>query len=153
MHMHFPVYSYTFTRSSDSLNLHIQIYGYLLLIRFLERITGILRSRVISYSIIFSRYSRLFFIPLLSWFYALDLCLFYFLFICHHVWMFIYDTAVILIYYSYYISCSGHFRLSVCAWRIFLVYIRRRPSSWLRFRVFWEAGFDRIFLVSELGST
>ena len=34
MHMYFPVYSYTFTRSSDSLNLHIQICGYLLLIRF-----------------------------------------------------------------------------------------------------------------------
>ena len=45
MHMHFPVYSYTFIRSSNSLDLHIQICGYLLLIRFLERITGILRSQ------------------------------------------------------------------------------------------------------------
>ena len=45
MHMHFPVYSYTFTKSSDSLDLHIQICDYLLLIRFLERITSILRSQ------------------------------------------------------------------------------------------------------------
>jgi len=45
MHMLFPVYSHTFTRSSDSLDLHIQICGSLLLIRFLERITGILRSQ------------------------------------------------------------------------------------------------------------
>ena len=37
-------YSYTFTRSSDSLDLHIQIRGYLLLIRYLEMITRNLRS-------------------------------------------------------------------------------------------------------------
>ena len=36
---------------------------------------------------------------------------------------------------------------------IFLAYIRRRPSSRLRFCVFWEAGRDRVFLVSEPGST
>jgi len=45
MHMHFPGYSYTFNRSSNSLDLHIQISGYLLLIRYMERITYILRSR------------------------------------------------------------------------------------------------------------
>jgi len=39
----FP-YSYTFTRSSDSLDLHIPICDYLLLIRYLEWITGIPRS-------------------------------------------------------------------------------------------------------------
>ena len=44
MHVHISFYPYTFTRSSDSLDLHIQICGYLLLIRYLERITGILRS-------------------------------------------------------------------------------------------------------------
>ena len=41
----FPFYSHTFTRSSDSLGLHIQICDYLLLIRFLERSAGILRSQ------------------------------------------------------------------------------------------------------------
>ena len=61
----------------------------------------------------------LFFIPSLSWFYALELCLFHFLFICHHVWMFIYDIAVILIYYSDYIVCSGYFRLNVYVWVFF----------------------------------
>jgi len=37
--------------------------------------------------------------------------------------MFICDIAVILIYYSYYIACSGHFRLNVCAWGIFFSHI------------------------------
>ena len=53
---------------------------------------------------------------------------------------------VILQWYWYiivdFITCSGYFRLSVYAWGIFLAYIRRRPSSRLRFRVFWEAGRD-----------
>ena len=44
MHVHLPLYSYTFTRSSNSLDLHIQICGYLLLVRYLERITYITRS-------------------------------------------------------------------------------------------------------------
>ena len=44
LHMHFPVYSYTFTRSSDFLDLHIQICGYLLLTRHWEMITGIWRN-------------------------------------------------------------------------------------------------------------
>ena len=44
MHVHLPLYFYTFTRSSDSLDLHIQICGYLLLVRYLERIAGILRN-------------------------------------------------------------------------------------------------------------
>jgi len=43
MHMHFLFYSCTFTRSSDFLDLHIQIWSYLSLIRYLERITCILR--------------------------------------------------------------------------------------------------------------
>jgi len=85
----------------------------------------------------------IFFIPSLSWFYALDLCLFHFLFDYHHVRMFICDIAVILIYYSNYIACSGYFRLSVYAWVFFLAYIRRRFSSRLRFHIFWEAGRDR----------
>ena len=50
-----------------------------------------------------------------------------------------------------FIAGSGYFRLSVCAWGIFLAYIRHRPSSRLCFYVFWEAARDRIFLVSESG--
>ena len=76
------------------------------------------------------------------------------LFICYYCVRYLY---VILQWYWFiivdFIPCSGYFRLSVCAWGIFLAYIRRRPSSRLRFRVFWEAGRDRIFLVSEPGST
>ena len=142
MHMYFSVYFYTFTRSSDSLNLHIQICGYLLLIRFLARITGILRSQRSSHSIIFSRYFLSLFYSMLSWFYALGSCLFYFLFLCHHLWMFVCDIAVILIYYSDCIASLGYFKFSVYAWGIFLVYIRRRLLSRLRFSVFWEAGRD-----------
>jgi len=44
IHVHLPFYSYAFIRSSDSLNLHIQICDYLLLIRYLKRNTGILRN-------------------------------------------------------------------------------------------------------------
>ena len=36
-------------------------------------------------------------------------------------------------------------------WGIFLAYIRLWLSSQLRFHVFWEAGGDRVFLVSEPG--
>jgi len=40
--------------------------------------------------------------------------------------MFICDIAVMLIYHSDYIACSGYFRLSVYAWGIFLTNIYRR---------------------------
>jgi len=74
------------------------------------------------------------------------------LFIWYHVWTFICTVvAVILIHYSDYIACSGYSTLSVYTLDILLAYIRRRLSSRLRFRVFWEAERDRIFLVSEPG--
>jgi len=66
MHMHFPVYSYTFTRSSDSLDLYIQIYGYLMLIRYLEKIICTLRNW--SPSLLDYRYSCPF-VHVISWFY------------------------------------------------------------------------------------
>ena len=56
---------------------------------------------------------------LLSWFYALDSCLFHFfsyVIMCEHLYIVI---AVILIYYSDYIACSGYFKLSACVWSIF----------------------------------
>ena len=44
--MYLPFYFYTLIRSSDFLDSHIQIHVYfILLISYLERITGILRSR------------------------------------------------------------------------------------------------------------
>jgi len=52
-----------------------------------------------------------------------------------------------------FIACSGYFRLSAYTWGIFLAYMRRRLVSRLRSSVFWEAGRDRVFLVSEPGST
>ena len=66
--------------------------------------------------------------------------------------MLICDIAVIVdLFWFRFIACSGYFRLSVYTWGIFLAYIRRRLSSRLRFHVFWEAGRDRVFLVSEPG--
>ena len=44
-----------------------------------------------------------------------------------------------MILHSDFITCLGYFRLSVCAWGIFLANIRRRLSSRLCFHVFWEA--------------
>ena len=49
MHVHLSLSSYTFTRSSDSLDLHIQICDYLLLIRYLERITCVTSSWSLSF--------------------------------------------------------------------------------------------------------
>ena len=144
MHVHFPLCSYIFSKSSDSLNLHIQIDDYLLLIRYLERITCILRSWSSLTWYPFSVFSFFSLLLLLSWFYALDSCLFHFLFICYNVRIFICDIAVILIYHSDYIACSVYFRLSVYTWGIFLVYIRHRLSLWLYFHAFCEARCDTI---------
>ena len=87
LHVHFLLYSYTFTRSSDSLNLHIQICGYLLLIRYLERIMSILRN--LEFSLSDYRYSFLTFISVDSVFFI------YITFSCHSI------------SYSYDIMC-GH---------------------------------------------
>ena len=85
MHVHFSLYSYTFTRSSDSLNLHIHICGYFLLIRYLERITGILRN--LEFSLFDYQYSYLTFISVdsLLYIYITFSCHFISLFICYHV--------------------------------------------------------------------
>ena len=135
--MHFPIYSYTFTRISDSLDLHIKICGYLLLIRYWERITGVLRSQgSLLLDHLFSVFSVSFlfycFHDSMHWTLACSLPLF----ICYHVWIFICGIAVMLIYHNDYITCSGYFRLNVYAWGIFLAYISRRLSSRLRFHVF-----------------
>jgi len=73
-------------------------------------------------------------------------------FIWYHAWMLICDIVVIVdLLWFRFIACSGYFRLSVYTWDIFLTYIRHRLSSRLCFHVFWEAGRDRVFLVSEPG--
>ena len=137
IHVHLPLYFYTFTRSSDSLNL--QICGYLLLIRYLERITYILRN--LKFSLFDYRYSCLTFIYVESLFSIYITFAYHFipLFICYHEWMFIFTVAVLSYYHSNYIVCSVYFRLSVYTWRVFLAYIRRRLSPRLRFHVFWKA--------------
>ena len=142
----FPVYSYTFTRSSDSLNLHIQICGYLLLIRYLERITCVTRRWSLSF--LDYRYSCSF-IHVISWFYLYRIQL-SFSFLYSSVIIMLDILYVILQWYWFivvdFVACSAYFRLSVYAWGIFLAYIRHRPSSRLRFSVFWEAGRDRVFV-------
>jgi len=72
--------------SSDSLDLHIQICGYVLLIRYLERITGILRNMELSLFVY--QYSFLTFISVDSLFSTYITFSYYFipLFICYHVW-------------------------------------------------------------------
>ena len=142
MHVNFPLYSYTFTRSSNSLNLYIQICGYLLLIKYLERITGILRN--LEFSLFDYRYSCLTFISVDSLFsiYLTFSCHFIPLFICYHVWTFICIVAVLSYYHSDYIACSCYSRFSVYTWGILLAYIRRGLSSRLRSHVFWEARRD-----------
>ena len=146
----FSVYSYTFTRSSDSLNLYIQIRGYLLLIRYLERITCIYEELSLSFldyryscsfiHIIFCFYLYHVQLPFLSYIHLLSLYRYLYV-ILQWYWFIVVD----------FITCSGYFRLSVYAWGIFLAYIRRRLSSRLCFHVFWEAGRDRVFMVSEPG--
>jgi len=117
----FPVYSHTFTGSSDSLNLHIQICGYLLLIRYLERITCVTRSW--SPSLLDYRYSCSF-IHVISWFYLCRVsCNFFPLFICYHCL----DIYIVILQWYWFIvvdfiACSGFFRLSVYTWGILLVY-------------------------------
>jgi len=113
MHVHFSFYSYTVTRSSDSLNLHIQICGYLLLIRYLERITGILRN--LEFSLFDYRYSCLTFIPVDSLFSI------YITFSCHSI-LYSYDIMsghLYVLLQCYHIimvidiACLGYFRLSM----------------------------------------
>ena len=81
-------------------------------------------------------------------------CHFYHLFLYYHCVRYLH---VILQWYWFivvdFITCSGYFRLNVCARDIFLAYIHRRLSSRLRSSVFWEVEYDRFFLVSEPDST
>ena len=84
MHVHLPLYFYTPTRSFDSLDLHIRICGYLSLIRYLERITCILRSwspSLLDYwyscsfvHVIFWFYLYRIQLPFLSFIHLLSLC-------------------------------------------------------------------------------
>ena len=84
MHMHSLFYSYIFTKSSDSLNLHIQIWGYLLLIRYLERIADI--SKSIEFSLFDYWYSHFFYS-------------------CHFLWFQTYGTHYLFYSFLYLLSC------------------------------------------------
>ena len=114
----------------------------ILLIRYLERIIGISRSLEFSLFDYWCSQFLLFHLFLDFWFIGLITC-FIFLFICYHVWSFICYIAELSCHHSYYIACSGYFRISVYTWGIFLTYIRYRLSSRLRFHVFCEAGHDK----------
>jgi len=141
---------FTLIGSSDSLDLHIQIYGcYILLTRYLGRSSCIARSSDLfiwsshlgyrSYFVLHSLFHL--FDPL----YRLNSTLFYLIIhkiilSCVEIICIIAVTLLPLL--LIYITCLGHFRLSVYTWDIFLAYIRRWLSSCLRSSVFWEAGRD-----------
>ena len=113
----------------------------ILLIRYLERITCVTRNMEFS---IFDYWYSYFLLSLsFPWipYIGVNICSIS-LFICYHVWTYICVIAVILIYHSDRIACSGYFRLSVYTWVIILAYIRRRLSSRLHFHVFWKARRD-----------
>ena len=138
-------FTHSLGRFLMTLNLHVQIGYFLLLIRYLERITRVTRSLEFSLFDYWYSYFVLFLsFPLIPYIW-LNAC-----FIPHSS---ICVIAVILIQHSDCIACSGYFRFSVYTWGILLAYIRRWLSLQLRFHVFREAGRDRVFLVSEPCST
>ena len=103
MHVHIPLYSHTFTRSSDSLDLHIQILDILFFW------SGIRGDRMI--------YTNSEFLPIWIWysylsFYSCFFCLldlyhyrslFCSLFIYYHVRMLICDFTVIMMHFSLFL--------------------------------------------------
>ena len=110
------LYSYTFTRSSDSLDLHIQILNILFYWSGLDETGHVPRSWSFFLSILVllsSFYSR--------WLYSFPDSLYitisrysFSVFIWYHVWISICSIAVILIYRAgLFIPCSGYFRLNV----------------------------------------
>ena len=124
---------FTFTKNSDSLDLYIQICGYLLLIKYLEMITCVMRSWSLFFLII--GILALLFMVFLDSIYIVSSCHFFPLFICYHCVRYSY---VILWYWFKlldFIPCSGYLRYSVYAWGIFLAYIRRLLLSQLCFHV------------------
>ena len=144
MHVHLLLYSYTLIGSSDSLNLHIQVYVYYLS----NQVFGE-DHMCYEEAGVFSAWLSIFFlffvnvIPFNS--YTWLTTYFIFLFICYHVLLFICYIAVLSYHHSDYIACSGYFRLSVYSWGIFLTYIRHRLSSRLRFTYFGKRGGQSFF--------
>ena len=142
--MHFPVYSYAFTRSSHSLICifrSVATYYWSGIGRGSQASGGTQSSLC---SILQFRYLSCYSLFLLfPWFCTLDSVFASFLYssgiMCGHLY-------VVLQWYWFivvdFIPFSCYFRLSVCAWGILLTYIRRWLSSRLRFHVFWEAGRD-----------
>jgi len=128
----------TLIMSFDSLDLHIQVYGYLIVDQIFgevhshEEVPGVISLHDYQYS-----YFCLFMSFLLIPYIRRNACSIP-LFICYHMWIFMYYYSGV----SDYIPYSDYFRLSVYTWGILLVYIRRRLLSRLCFHVFWEAGRD-----------
>jgi len=141
----FPVYSYTFTTSSNFPNLHIKsgaIYYWSGIWRWSQACWGAGVSLFFTIGIL-----TLLFMLFPNSICIISSCHFFPLFIYYHCVRYLY---VILQWYWFivvdFIVCLGYFKLSICAWGIFLVNIRRRLSSRLHFRVFWEAGSEPCLL-------
>jgi len=66
-----------------------------------------------------------------------DLFIKWYFHVCKH---YMYYCSTLLSLFFIYITCLGHFRLSVYTWGIFLAYIRRRLSSCLRLVYFEKRG-------------
>ena len=134
---------FTLNKSSDFLDLHIQVY----ICNLADQIFGEdhtpYKEPKFSYLIILSHFFLLFYSYRSLWFPILDsmlvLFLYSFVIMCGHLCA----VAEILIYHSDYIACSDYLRLSAYIWDIFLAYMRRWLSSRLRSSVFWEAGRDK----------
>ena len=89
------LYSYTFIRSLDSLDLHIQICGY-----FADKVFGE-NHRHLEDPGIFSIWLPILLLNFyLCWLYITFSCHFIPLFICYHVWTFICTVAVLSYYHS-----------------------------------------------------
>jgi len=137
-----PLYTHSPGRFLTTLDLHVQILDALLLLcRYSMRLYAL---RGTGRSLFWFWYSFLSLFLLLLF----DSCispLAYILFLISFQIMcslYLYYCSDYWLLWFRFIACSGYFRLNVYMWGIFLAYIRRRLSSRLRFRVFWEAGRD-----------
>ena len=152
MHVHFPSF-YTLSRSFlTPLNLHIQVYGYSFCRSGIWGGLSVLWEAW-SFLLAWSSSLGIFFLLILIDFVILcilDSVFIPFIYSCVICWTFICIVAMIVNYYSDYITCSGYIRLSVYSWGILLAYICR----WL-YRVSAPEYFGKrcvtVFLVSEPG--
>jgi len=114
MHMHLPLYSYTFIKSSDSLDLHIQVYGYFITDQVFVEDHMLYEELQFSYLIVLSQYFLTFlysycFHNFVHWTHICSISLFIF----YHSCSLICYIVVLSCYHSDYIACSSYFKLSM----------------------------------------